>query len=114
MKNYKDYIGRYFERKFETKDGDREVFKIENFDGEYFIVTQYGLYLGFSTLEINLKKLTSFIGKDNFKEILKDDYEAIAYLCLDPYVTDWSNGDTPKYYRIFKNDKLCYRFSKVE
>lgn len=106
MKDYNKYVGRYFERNLNRGDGEAEVFKIEKFDGEHFIVTEYGLHLGFSTLELNLKRLTSFIEKDNFKEITKDKYETITYLCIDPYVTDWADVNRPRYYRILKNNKL--------
>ena len=43
---------------------------------------------------------------DNFKEITKDRYYAIAYLCIDPYVTQWNSNNEPKYYRIMKGSKL--------
>lgn len=106
MKNFENYVGRYFERNLNREDGEAEVFKIEKFDGEYFVVTEYGLHLGFSTLELNLKKLITFLEKDNFKEITKDRYYAIAYLCIDPYVTQWDSNNEPKYYRIMKGSKL--------
>ena len=88
------------------KMGEAEVFKVESFDGEHFIVTKYGLYLGFSTLELKSKMLTSFIEKDIFKEITKDKFDTIACLCIDPYVTDWNSNNEPKYYRIMRGSKL--------
>lgn len=97
MDNYKNYIGKCYERIIDKNNTERYVFKIEDFDGKYFIVTAYGLYLGFSTLELRLRMLVSFLDKENFKEIPVKDYEIIMLLCIDPYVTDWSNEDSPKY-----------------
>ena len=106
MKNFENYVGRYFERELNREDGEAEVFKVERFDGEHFIVTKYGLYLGFSTLELKSKMLASFIEKDNFKEITKDEFDTIAYLCIDPYVTQWNSNNEPKYYRIMRGSIL--------
>ena len=106
MKNFENYVGRYFERELNREGGEAEVFKVEKFDGEHFIVTEYGLHLGFSTLELNLEKLITFLEKDNFKEITKDRYDTIACLCIDPYVTQWDSNDEPKYYRIMRGSKL--------
>ena len=64
------------------------------------------MYLGFSTLELQSKMLASFIEKDNFKEITKDEFDTISYLCIDPYVTQWNSNNEPKYYRIMRGSKL--------
>ena len=50
MNNFENYAGRYFERNLNREDGEAEVFKIEKFDGEHFVVTEYGLHLGFQHL----------------------------------------------------------------
>lgn len=106
MENFKRYIGRYFERDIGENSDRKEVFKIKRYDGKHFIVNMYGLNLDSSTLNINQKMRKSFITKDNFKEITKDRYDAIAYLCIDPYVIDWNSNNEPKYYRIMRGSKL--------
>lgn len=106
MENFKRYIGRYFERDIGENSDRKEVFKIKRYDGKHFIVNMYGLNLDCSTLNINQKMRKSFITKDNFKEITKNEYDAIAYLCIDPYVTQWNSNNEPKYYRIMRGSKL--------
>ena len=105
MNNFKNYVGRYFERKL-NNDNEAIVFKIDEFDGKNFIVTEYKLQSGSSTLEIKLKKLTSFLDKDNFREITEDRYEIIKFLCKDPYVIDWTDENNPKYYMLINDKKL--------
>lgn len=107
MNNYNEYVGKYFERDLGRDNGEAEIYKVESFDGKHFVTTKYELHLGFSKLELNYKLLTSFIDKDNFKEITQNEYETVEYLCIDPYVTEWNNKDEPRYYRILKsNNKL--------
>lgn len=102
-KKFEDYIGRYYERKLPEEQPQEHVFKIKNFDGKYFSVQTYNLYLGFSTMEINLKMLPTFLEKEYFKEISKSDFELVENLCIDPYVADYTDNDeNPKCYQILK------------
>lgn len=105
MENFKRYIGRYFERDIGENSDRKEVFKIKRYDGKHFIVNMYGLNLDSSTLNINQKMRKSFITKDNFKEITENEYDAIVSLCKDLYVTDWTEENAPRYYRILKDNK---------
>lgn len=109
MSKFDEYVGRYFERILDGKRSESEkcVFRIDKFDGKSFVVTEFGLYLGYSTLQLNYKMRTSFVEKYNFREISQNEYETVEYLCVDPYVTEWNNKDEPRYYRILKsNNKL--------
>lgn len=109
MKNYNEYIGKYYKRELGDSyyEGETYVFKIIDFDGKHFIVNAYGLYLGFSTLEINERLIPFFDSKD-FKEIAKDEYEIIKTLCIDPYVTEWNSENelNPKVYQLINSREL--------
>ena len=109
MKNYNEYIGKYYKRELGDSyyEGETYVFKIIDFDGKHFIVNAYGLYLGFSTLEINERLIPFFDSKD-FKEIAKDEYELIKTLCIDPYVTEWNSENelNPKVYQLINSREL--------
>lgn len=96
--NYNDYVGKFFQRDIESTT-DRSVCEINSFDGKYFRVTEYYLTLGFSTKEINQKRLKDFVIMSNFKEITKEEFEIIKNLCLEPFVTVWDENDIPYYCR---------------
>ena len=60
MKN-EDYIGRCFERKLRNEyTEEKYCFKILREEEKYFVVVSYGLYLGFSTMEINSRMEKDF------------------------------------------------------
>lgn len=106
MSGFKKYIGKYFKCKLSDSytEGETYVFKIIGFNGKYFVINGYGLYLGFSTLDLNLEMNTSFLTKENFIEITKDEFDTIEYLCKDPYTTDWSDHEKEQsYYQTLIN-----------
>lgn len=101
--NYNDYIGRYFQRDM-GDSGDYSVCEINDFDGEYFRVTEYYLTLGASTKEINQRKLKDFVIAKNFKEITKEEFDVIKCLCIEPFVTIWNENEIPYHCREFKGE----------
>lgn len=98
---YKHYIGKYYERVM--NDGSYCVCRINSFDGKYFRVTEYYLTLGFSTKEINQRKSIKIINAPNFKEISKNRYDIIKFLCIEPFVTIYDENENPYYCREYKN-----------
>ena len=106
MSDFKKYIGKYFKRKLSDSytEGETYVFEIIDFNGKYFVVNGYGIYLGFSTLDLNLEMNTSFLTKEDFIEITKDEFDTIKYLCKDPYTTDWTDHEKEQsYYQTLIN-----------
>lgn len=86
------YIGKFFKR--DTGNTDYCVCKITGFDENYFLVTEYYLTLGYSTKEVNQRKMHQFVIMSNFKEISKVEFETVEHLCVRPYVTIYDeNGE---------------------
>lgn len=90
------YVGKYFKRI--TKSDDISVFRINDFDGKYFIVTYFYLHhLGYSTQEENLRVYPEFLTQSNFIQIPKTEYDAIKSLCINPYTTFYDDNNRPYY-----------------
>ncbi|BFK11871.1 hypothetical protein F140042L4_20290 [Coprococcus phoceensis] len=117
MKN-EDYIGRCFERKLRNEyTEEKYCFKILREEEKYFVVVSYGLYLGFSTMEINSRMEKDFLKNKNFREISRSEFDTIVYLCRDPYTTVWDENNCPTYLpikRVKKENDFIKRLENIE
>ena len=102
MIDCKKYVGKFFER--DTGSHDYCVCEITGFNEKYFLVTEYYLTLGFSTKEINQKKIKEFVTAKNFREITKEQFNIVKKLCIEPFVTIWDENDVPYYCRELKEE----------